>query len=251
MEPQTTEDVDLTGGAPTPPEEGPNARHENAPDVPVEPTEDEIAALAAEERAIIEAQAAQAEEEEQQPWDGDEGSEESGQTAPGPISAESETPPAEPTTAEPTSAAPDDDGPTDPDDGPGGAGEAEEPQGEPEPAPEPEGQQRVSPSGPATRGYTFLEEQAVVPMHLLAKVLTEPQMKKVEDAEVAFSGFIPRAKKVQAKNADLAIDAVYGGEAGGAEEYVTAVLPLSERNFRPVELSAEVEKRTKLNLKRR
>lgn len=216
---------DLTAEVPT----GPNAPHVN--EAPTDHDIDE--AFAAEREAAEGAQAEKVEtEREEGEWlaasetNGDGGTERD-ETL---VGSES-TPEPEPESGPQDSTADASDAPTVEGDGPGPSG------------PEEDARER---SGNQVRAYALLEEQPVVPVHVLQKALTEPQFKKLS-GEVR-PGYIERPERPVARNAEVAMESVYTEKPA---EHITAILPLSERNFHPVETEAEVEHRVKLNFKRR
>lgn len=227
--PPAEQDIDLT--PPTDEESGPNAPHPNE----TEAERDNGAAAAAPE-------------EETEEWPDDADREPTG-AAGAPTEPSPPSPPAEPTpateTSEPTPPPQaESEEPTaevDGDEHEEEMAEDEEPPPAEEPTPPPAGR---GASGAVKRGYTLLEEQKVVPLH----ALTDAQQKSA--AKHAVTGYVPRAgDPIQGRNADIVLDQVYGDD--GYPENVTAVLPLSERNFRPVEGALEPVQQHRLKLRRR
>lgn len=215
----TTED-DLTA---TVPEGGPNAPHPN--------DEGESAPEATTESAVDAAQ------EETEEWVGHDGlSAENGATAdpmpepsepsewsgphpePQPTSTEVHSTP--PVAATPTAAA-DNGGPSEPE---------------------------ASKSGDQQRPYVILEEMDVIPVHLLTEKLTEAQAKKLAGT-TPVRGYVVAHEGIVGRSGEHAMEQSYEKEQ--PPEYVTALLPLSVRNFRPVEAEPEVQTKTKLTFKRR
>lgn len=226
--PNSGDDVELGGSAtapPPPPSDangGPNAPHPSDPD-PDTGVE--------EARAADEAAAAAAEEEDEAPWRVDD--DPSGPTAPSPDE------PAEPsseTRTDPPSSG-DASEPAAPTAEAGGEGDEEQP-GEPEPEPEPV----ESRSGAQTRPYTVLEEQEVVPTHLL----TEAQKKTL--AKHAVVGFVAREDQVVSRNTEAVLQSIYGED--GLPEHVSRVLALSERAYSPVALDLEPVQRSRLRIRK-
>lgn len=224
-------DVELGGSATAPPPPPPDAN--GGPNAPHPDDPDAAAALAAEALAADEAAAAAAEEEDGPTWDDDDTPSDPGEPPSGSESEPSETqtvPPSSGDGSEPAA-------PTAEVDGEGDEPERDESEDREPSEPEPE-----SRSGAQTRPYTVLEEQEVVPMHLL----TEAQKKSL--AKHAATGYVVREDQVVSRNTEAVLQAIYGED--GLPEHVSRVLPLSERSYSPVALDLEPVQRSRLRIRR-